>query len=155
MTGNVWTPDMHARFWELHRDSAKLSFAAIAAAMSAEFGIELSRNACIGKARRLGLPMRGANAHRRVRKAQQKCRKIRKVRIRTRDEIMPLPEPPPPVKTGPFSKTIHDLRDRDCRWPGWAPSDPPTARFYCGEVKLTGLSYCRKHARVAFGGRVA
>ena len=52
---NEWTDVMKRRFAKLHRQTPELSFTTIASMMSAEFGIELTRNACIGKARRMGL----------------------------------------------------------------------------------------------------
>ena len=53
---NVWTPSMIATLRALHRGGG--SFVEIARQMSAIFQLEISRNACIGKARRLELPMR-------------------------------------------------------------------------------------------------
>jgi hypothetical protein len=54
-----WTVEMINFFKKLCRDE-KSTFRAITETMNAKFGTHLSRNACIGKARRLSMPPRAA-----------------------------------------------------------------------------------------------
>lgn len=135
-----WTAEMILRFNKLHRQQhPKLSFAEIAAEMSAAFGIELTRNACIGKARRLGFPMRD-NTQRTV---------IEKKAIRVRVDA---PIPPKPARrqiNGTFNLTIYETREGDCKWPlGEVEDHPPY--LYCGHPTPIGCPYCKTHSRMAY-----
>ena len=96
--GNTWTPDMLRRFRELHRQK-DASFTAIAKQMSEEFKIELTRNACIGKAHRLDLPRR-FKPHV-VRKATAKAIKEKVIRMKIYQPPPPPEKPPPPLKPEP------------------------------------------------------
>jgi hypothetical protein len=55
--GTIWTVKMLKFFSDLCEDETR-TFRSIMKAMNAEFGTNLSRNACIGKARRLKAPPR-------------------------------------------------------------------------------------------------
>ena len=139
---NEWTDVMKRRFAKLHRQTPELSFTTIASMMSAEFGIELTRNACIGKARRLGLATRD-NIPRAI------IEKRRVKRMKTRVDA-----PVPPVEAertfeGPEGLDIYQLRDGDCHWPLGKMSDLPPFR-YCGGPAVLGRPYCSKHARRAY-----
>jgi GcrA cell cycle regulator len=145
MTGNVWTDDMIRYFARLHRDKRQLSFEQIAAELSAKFNIELSRNACIGKARRLGLPMRDSTP----RPPRQRYLKPVKVE-RVEAPIEPIEARVPELRIGGL--TIHQTREGDCKWPlGPMHAHPPF--MYCGEPSLLGRPYCKTHAAKATGGR--
>jgi len=149
--GNKWTPDMLRRFRELHRQK-DASFTAIAKTMSEEFKIELTRNACIGKAHRLDLPRR-FKPHI-VRKATAKVIKEKVIRMKIHHPP-PIPPPPPePRKPEPFTLLITELETGDCRWPSGGPYDRPPF-FYCGAPAILGLSWCGKHARKVFTRGVA
>ena len=143
-----WSPEMIRRFRELHRQP-EASFTSIAAQMSEEFKIELTRNACIGKAHRLDLPRRFQP--RLTRKAVAKPAK--KV-IRMKIYPPPPPPPPEPRKPEPFTLLITELETGDCRWPSGGPYDRPPF-FYCGEPAILGTSWCKKHARKVFTRGVA
>jgi len=72
-----WTKERMAQLRALHRND-KLSFDMIAEILSEQFGTELTKNACIGKARRMGLPERTTKRKRKVfrgdkRKRAQPC----------------------------------------------------------------------------------
>ena len=54
----TWTVGMLTRMRELH--AAGMTFGQIARALNAEFGTAVTRNACVGKGRRLQLPARKA-----------------------------------------------------------------------------------------------
>ena len=139
---------MLRRFRELHRQK-DASFTAITKQMNEEFGVELTRNACIGKAHRLDLPRR---FHPHV--ARKTVAKPAKKVIRMKIYQPPPPPPPPPRKPEPFTLLIAELESGDCRWPSGGPYDRPPF-FYCGEPAILGLSWCKKHARKVFTRGVA
>ena len=60
--GLIWTPTMIDALRELHARVPEFSFREMAQRMQA-LGYPVSRNALIGKARRLGLPTRDLSAH--------------------------------------------------------------------------------------------
>jgi hypothetical protein len=149
-TGNIWTPEMLVAFRELYSEEPELPFRRIAALMSIWFDITLTSNACIGKAHRLGLPMRGHRAG--FRKPHQPHTKRPKmIKVRVDAPIAPveaiIPDAPPPE-----GLTIYQLRENTCHWPlGETYARPPFQ--YCGEPSLLGRSYCVTHMSKATGGR--
>lgn len=95
---------------------------------------DMSRNAVIGKARRLNLEAR--------------CRrwipvngKVRLPRIFAPPIFVAPPKPAEPV-------TFDQLRRHHCRFPLW--NEPTDAKLYCGGDKLEGSSYCQHHHRIAY-----
>jgi len=143
MTGHVWTPEMLAAFRDLYDAEPELPFPKIAAEMSSAFGIALTTNACIGKAHRLALPMRGARTGpRKPHVAHVKRPKMVKVRIDA-------PIPPDPEPTAEGGLTIYQLRDGVCHWPGGAMLDYPPF-LYCGETAPIGAPYCAAHRSRAY-----
>lgn len=119
----------------------------------------VTKNAVIGKARRLGLairsnpqgreylPKRGPKTHVIAGRITQD--------ITPRVRIAPPPEPVDPVVihediyVGPeMRKGVLDLEPGDCRW---AHGDPKQPGFhFCGGKALPGLSWCEHHAKVVF-----
>jgi hypothetical protein len=137
-----WTAEMVKQFNKLHRQQPPLSFARIAAEMSAAFDIELTRNACIGKARRLGFPMRSNEGI--PRKGGEKPRMI-KIRVDA-------PIPPKPARrqiNGTFNLTIYETREGDCKWPLGEVEDYPPY-LYCGHPTPIGCPFCKTHSRMAY-----
>ena len=135
---------MNAYFRRVLR--GKMSLQAIADAMNARFGVQLTRNAMIGKAHRIGVSI--AHADRLIQ---------RKPRVRKSPPIDPAaPEaaPPPPVKREPRRPLeIIELGYDTCRYP--YGDTPPY--LYCGEEVHHG-AYCEEHAAVCYmrprpGGR--
>jgi GcrA cell cycle regulator len=146
VTGNIWTDGMIRAFASLHRDPKQLSFTEIARLLSETFGVELTRNACIGKARRLGLPMRD-NTPRPPRQRYLKPVKVERVEA----PIEPIEARLPELRLTE-GLTILQLREGDCKWPlGETYARPPFQ--YCGEPSLLGRSYCVTHMAKATGGR--
>jgi hypothetical protein len=136
-----WTADMILRFNKLHRQQPPLSFAKIAAEMSAEFNITLTRNACIGKASRLGFPMRGRND-----RPRRNREKIKMIKVRVDAPIAPATEP----RNTEAGLNIYQLGWGDCRWPlGPMEARPPYR--YCGGPALLGRPYCNEHTERAAG----
>lgn len=144
---NVWTSTMNAYFTKLHRDRRQLSFATIAHEMGLKFGVELTRNAVIGKARRLGLPMRKKPTSPRL-VFKSYPRKPRAV-VAVEAPIIPVEAALPEVLP-PEGLTIYQLNSHTCKWPlGYAHARPPF--FYCGEKSLTGRPYCLAHTKRSIG----
>jgi len=138
-----WTVNMLVAFRELYSAEPELSFRKIAAEMSSAFNITLTANACIGKAHRLGLPMRGhRTGSRKPHVAHTKRPKMVKVRIDA-----PIPPEPEPLSEGGL--TIYQLRDGVCHWPGGAVLDRPPF-IYCGETAPLGTPYCATHRGRAY-----
>ena len=117
-------------------ENSQMAYPAIAAELSSRFGIELTANACIGKAHRLGLPRRYA--------------------VKPRVEALE-PEPDEPAaepeaavdNRPPGSLTIQELSWHSCRWPlGHFAARPPY--FYCGQQKAAAGSYCPAHAKLSY-----
>jgi GcrA cell cycle regulator len=138
---------MLRRFRELHRQK-DASFTAIANTMSEEFKIELTRNACIGKAHRLDLPRR-FKPH-----IVRKVKVVREKVIRMKIYQPPPPPPSPPRKPEPFTLTITELEHGDCKWPSGGPYDRPPFLF-CGKAALAGLPYCKAHTAKSRGKQTA
>ncbi|MBX9874350.1 MAG: GcrA family cell cycle regulator, partial [Beijerinckiaceae bacterium] len=118
------------------------SFSEIAAALRGP-----SRNACIGKARRLGIvstkpaapsakPARSARPPREPKPRPAKPPKVVAIK----------PEPPPPPPRLPDDRKgvpFLDWRPGQCRWPLWNRNTPFEAKEICGEPVMPGRSYCR------------
>ena len=56
MTGKLWTPRLDERLKELHAEGC--AFTRIAWKLNAEFGTRFTKNACVGRGHRLGVPLR-------------------------------------------------------------------------------------------------
>lgn len=100
---------------------------------------DVSRNAVIGKAHRLGLSGRPKTA------APVAKPKPAPVRRRT-----PVEKPRPVfIAEGPIvGAGILDLTERMCRWP---IGDPKTSDFkFCGRKVACGSTYCAEHAAMAY-----
>ena len=140
--GFVWTPKCEAwlrKLWNEHRLSASQ--------IGSLLGI--TRNAVIGKARRLDLDRRNTANHkprtpiadRRKRRRKRPTRPL--IKVEAMPEAIPAPRPIAPV--GKHVLLI-DLRPEHCRW----PIGEPVEMLFCGAVKDGSSSYCEAHARRAY-----
>ena len=129
---SIWndTPGLTQRLQQLLEAPENYPFSTIAPMLSKEFNIRLTKNACIGKSRRLKMPPREARPP-----------KIRQYVYKPR----PKPQPRPPEHAGLI--TIYQLRDYvDCKWPiGQWPDI-----LYCGQPQEEGKPYCTKHCDMAY-----
>lgn len=132
---HAWTPIMLTRFAALCADES-LTFRAIRDLMNVEFNTDLTRNACIGKARRLAMPPRDP-ANNPTLKKEPTVAKIFTFPIQ--------PELAPRSKE-PFTIDIYQLRRHDCRWPSSDNNRPPFT--YCGRHAPDGR-YCAIHSKQA------
>lgn len=148
-----WSEHNITEFVRLHGEG--LSFSAI----GSELGC--SRNACIGKAHRMGLEKRTMGAQPR---AERKPRVHRRQRFR---EVLPMPVEPLqcehifdwlkqrapaddfPINSSGPECTIMDLTHETCRWPLWSDAAPD--RLYCGAASAG--TYCQRHTKMAWRHR--
>jgi len=133
---------MVAVFRALHRGGG--SFVEIAAQMSATFGLEISRNACIGKARRLELPMRASDGPRVPRPRPAKTLPKKPVRVDA-----PIPPPAEVEPEPPIGVSIYQLESGVCRWPLGKLEDRPPFR-YCGHDTPIEEVYCAEHREISY-----
>jgi GcrA cell cycle regulator len=148
-----WTQDREDLLKKLHGEG--LSASQIAVRITAT-GFDVTRNAVIGKANRMGLT--GGDKPRRStrspRKRQPKGgnsinmvfggRKSAKLFL----EAEPFTPGPELVIPEAERRGIDGLTDDQCRWP---IGDPQHADFhFCNGVKVPGLPYCEHHCRRAY-----
>jgi GcrA cell cycle regulator len=106
-----------------------------------EIGLELgrSKNAVIGRAKRLGLPEVW-------RQAAPKPQIIRRIKRRRWQEK--LHEPPAPESvTEPLNIGIFDLEPSQCRFPC---DGQGYKTLFCGHPAAKGLPYCPGHCSIAY-----
>lgn len=123
-----------------------------------------SRNAILGKAFRLGIPL-GATAQ--AGKAKPlptaKPRPAATARPKPEPASAPLPLPaelrlPPkafcePVEEPTGRVALFDLKVTSCRWPLGDPRHPDFG--FCGKFQRFGATYCAEHAALAYTSREA
>lgn len=142
----VWTDERVAKLKQLHAEN--YSFSAIGEALGG-----VSRNACIGKAKRLGLPER-----RKSWRPSKKTLPWRRVRVSPivgllpdeQFEAAPLPTEFP-AEAIPLAqrKTFAQLQWHHCRFIYGSPASGDF--FYCGGTKYAG-SYCAYHHAITHRG---
>jgi hypothetical protein len=105
----------------------------------------VSRSACMGKLRRLGLLRQDRPRMPIVRRAARVLKSSEQVSKRPNKQPLPPPEPyrapPPPPLPPPGSYRLLDLRHNSCRWP---EGDGPIYVF-CGRPQAPNSSYCSEH----------
>ena len=138
MTGIEWTSEIIAALRKLHADKARYSFREIAVKLSDQFGVTVTRNGCIGKAGRLGLPMRDATPRR-------SAEKEKKMRVRV---DAPIPARIRHRTTGPGIDIIQ-LNHSNCHWPLGKVEDYPPY-LYCGNPAEFDRPYCHAHCKKAY-----
>lgn len=141
-----------------------------ASVIAKELG-DVTRNAVIGKAHRLGLQLRG-----RAQKGTSRARAAPRYRQPPKPvpapilentvadlddiavELLPLRvwdqqprEQAPPVDYGTPTRTFQTLQDGECKFP---IGDPKEADFgFCGGEVVFGQPYCGCHSKIAFEAR--
>lgn len=91
--------------------------------------LQVSKNAVVGKAHRLGLKGRPSP----IKRAKEPRRQAPAAK-----------EPEPKIKS------IVDLSAHTCRWPIGDPREPDF--HFCGAPALPGKPYCAEHAAIAYVG---
>lgn len=137
----VWkTPGAADRLKKLWTDNANTA-TTIADTLNEEFDMDISRNAVIGKAHRLGLPARPSP----IRQGGEKSRRLvlqenrEKYNATSRGQLTPLADGPLlPAKTCQFP--FGDVGEADFRF-----CEAETLRDEAGQAKS---SYCKKHFEI-------
>ncbi len=148
-----WSKDRMARLRALHR-SDKLSFDAIAEVLSEEFKVALTKNACIGKARRMGLPERTSKRKRKVFRGDKRRRQITLVASTPapiEPEVVPcvLPRWKVIADEAPAERdklTLLQLNGNTCHW----PHGDRVPYLFCG-APTAGKTYCAYHTGISCG----
>lgn len=156
MQSTNWTPEHSEALRELL--AGGLSYSLIAEALNARFNTDYSRNAAIGRAKRMGLasPARdGDTPGTTARPRQPRIHKIREPaapRIRRR---MPKFETTGNaglrcVEIVPRHLSLIDLERGDCRYP-YGGDEAGEAITFCGHPRRAGSSYCTPHFHLTRG----
>lgn len=147
-----WTD---AAIAELRRLRAEgLSFSICADALGRQFGVAVSRNACIGKAGRLGVPGNKRPVARPRAAAKRKVPTVRNflrslpVKSAAPIETVSAEATELPPDQSPFAVRLLELNEGHCRWP---LGDPREADFmFCGAAPIECRPYCLRHCRLAY-----
>jgi hypothetical protein len=144
----IWDAYRVARLRALHAKK-QLSFDAIAAQLSTEWGMEVSKNSCIGKARRMGLPKRPPRPFR----GDKRKRPVTLVApvtpepvpcVLPRWKVMDAPRPAEGNRI-----TLLQLTDNKCHW----PHGDRAPYLFCG-APTAGKTYCAYHTGISCGRMV-
>jgi GcrA cell cycle regulator len=137
-----------------------LSYAEIAKAINATFHTAYSRNAAIGRARRMGLSGPAQSDDPGRPKSQPKPRPTRVHRMRKRRAAKPRPSRPilkraaalqlRCVATMPRHLSLLELAADDCRYP-YGGDEEGEAITFCGHPRREGSSYCVSHFHLTRG----
>jgi GcrA cell cycle regulator len=158
MQSTDWTAEHSAALREYLAKG--MSFSAIAAAINERFGTAYSRNATIGRAKRMGLARPDGAKLPVTRTPSAKARTAQKMPMRERQTIE-LPWPRPMFKKAetlelrcadivPRHLLLLDLERRDCRYPYGGDGEGEAITF-CGHRRRPGSSYCGAHFRLTIG----
>ncbi len=119
-----------------------------------KLGNGLSRNAVIGKTRRMGLKMPKAKTAVSAQKVQQ-ARKKTRIHIAsthvvsTYKEVTEMPAAPADLDIPKQQRrTLMQLESWHCRYPIGEPEDAQF--FFCGAQKIDGSSYCKHHTEICY-----
>jgi len=134
-----WTDPVLGHFSELLLVRPVLSYSDIAHRLNRTHGVALTKNACIGRARRMGFLRGQPKAKPRARIAPNRL----SLRLRKIPTGRSLPAPKPRV---PFTVQLEQLRAYDCRW----PQGDRAPFLFCGEPVTENCSYCLKHALISY-----
>ena len=104
---------------------------------------DVTRNAVIGKAHRLGLSSRPSPLKKAAKAAPEK-----KAKPAAKKKPAAKPKPKAVEKEEPEVITILTLTDRMCKWPLGHPGDDDFR--FCGRKTVPGQPYCGYHAAMAY-----
>jgi hypothetical protein len=164
----------HPHTWSSERMAWLRRLVKIEGLTATEIALRLgcTRNAIIGKCRRLGIALPNAavghhaksQAHKRKQRHKGPRPTIRQALITQEAIMVPFaspshvstsaqhrPEPAQALPLGPC--TIMELDRHRCRWPLWdhVSRVPFSEQFYCGEATAAaGCPYCGEHTRMAY-----
>ena len=150
MQSTSWTEE-HSKALREFLESG-LSFARIADAINAKFQTAYSRNAVIGRAKRMGLAAPDRPNDRPKLPPRAKAPRLHKLHERQVPEsmrLMPRFEREGTVKLrcveiDPHHLSLMDLEPGDCRYP-YGGDEEGEAITFCGHPQRRGTSYCAAH----------
>ena len=156
--GAAWTDDQTKTLKSMLLAGA--AYSEIAAAINAETGSSFTRNACIGKATRLGIS--GATNLVRAKPTPMKRKQRLTVGVGAQVQAIrrKINAPPTPVEdvfeprivaVESNRKTIFELRAMECRWPDEDRSEEGQHTFCGCATMMDGSSYCPAHAELSKG----
>ena len=135
-----WTPPVVEQLHVLLAEQPQLLYGEIAQRLNEMFGTQLTKNACIGFAKRNGVPTRNP-----ARASHNKGKKL-KPRARPRvAKLKPKPKLKPRLRR-PAKLRIWQLLPDECRW----PIDSISPYFFCAVQKIPGSPYCLKHTQMSY-----
>lgn len=151
MQSTDWPAEHSRALSELHAKG--MSYGEIAKEMNARFGTAYTRNAVLGRGKRMGLVTpQTAREWKPARRPVPKAERVgalpgsdRRVRV----PAPPVPEPAAPVKLrcvgiSPRLIGLLDLESGDCHYPyGGDTDDDPIV--FCGHPRQPGSCYCTPH----------
>jgi hypothetical protein len=145
----TWTDDMILDLGLLWEQG--LSCSVIATRLNAKYHTDLTRNAVIGKRKRIGIPDRGdPNGGNRTQQRRKKPkRKPRLFVINGRTGKSPMLPTHPELMAQPDDLArvaFEDLENHHCRYIVGDPSQLRGQPMFCGLPRHAGLSYCTGHA---------
>jgi GcrA cell cycle regulator len=156
MQSSNWAPE-HSRALREYL-TQRMSYADAANAINERFGTAYTRNAAIGRGKRMGL----GSAEHPVDSFKLAPREsgpiLKKIRKRRAAELKPLPavsDSAEPVKlrcvgVSPRLISLIELEAGDCRYPYGGDKDDEAITF-CGHPRLAGTSYCAAHFHLTRG----
>jgi GcrA cell cycle regulator len=137
--------------------SRGMSYGQAADAINARFGTQFTRNAAVGRAKRLGLKVApGRKVAPRPQRPEAPPIDEPKARLPDTPAVpAPVAARPEPVKLRcvgikPRLLAFTDLEPDDCRYPYGGEKDGEAMAF-CGHPKLAGSSYCAPHHHLTRG----
>jgi GcrA cell cycle regulator len=151
MQSTDWPPEHSRALRELNAKG--MSYGEIAREMNTRFGTKYTRNAVLGRGKRMGCA--SPEAARARQPAQKLLRKAE--RALARDRQAPVMLGPAPVRAEPVQLrcvgisprliSLIDLEPGDCRYPygGDMEGDPIV---FCGHPRQDGSCYCTPHFRL-------
>lgn len=144
---SIWTQKNIDRLKELIAE--ELTTSQIAAVLTQENKIRVSRNAIIGKARRLDISLLGKS----TRRAKPRASKPKNKTLNTLTKVKspPITAPTPPtlaeVVANPKNLTILDIQRGECYW----PTTLEGATVFCGHsTGSTEKSWCPAHSKLGY-----
>jgi GcrA cell cycle regulator len=127
-----WTPHLDRKIKEF-ADSKRS-----ARALADEIGV--TRNAVIGRARRIGVSFKSVGV-------PQRKRTFFKHIVKKVVEIVIPPQKPKPTLDDKKFVTLMELNGRTCRWPVAGEREKT---LFCGQRPVKGKPYCEGHYAIAY-----
>jgi GcrA cell cycle regulator len=131
-----WTPELEAQLVHLRRTEA-LPYTEIGRRL------RISKNAVVGKARRLQLPTVNPPRPHRPQRPRQPAP--------TPTPVVPTPAPVPPVLPHFAPIITMSLHSQPCRFPMWSHHERASHNpCFCNEPSRPGRPYCEDHHAICF-----